>query len=120
MNESTTYHVECHACGQSYDQTGGRIPSLCGACGSDDITAIDPSDRRIAHLIAQALDRERGGWAIPGEEQCPECGHALRRHGPDGCHVERGDGYRHAEFVEALGPCPCRQAGPATAGKVVG
>jgi hypothetical protein len=117
MNESTTYHVECHACGQSYDQTG-EPPPLCGACGSDDITATDRNVRAaVARMLAEALDRERGGWAIPGEEQCPECGHALRRHGPDGCHVERGDGYRGAEFVEALGPCPCPRVGPATAGK---
>ena len=108
MNESTTYHVECHACGQSYDQTGGRLPSICGACGSDDITAIDPSvSPRVARLIRQALD----------PEQCQECGHALRRHGPDGCQAERGDGYRGAEFVEALGPCPCPQVGPATGPK---
>ena len=37
--------------------------------------------------------------------QCEECAHPL--HDPGKCEVERGDGYRGAEFQEALGPCTC-------------
>lgn len=39
---------------------------------------------------------------------CPACDHELQHHfDPQGCEIERGDDYRHAEFQEALGPCGC-------------
>ena len=42
---------------------------------------------------------------------CPECNHELQHHADKhGCEVERGDGYRHAEFEEARGPCGCSDA----------
>jgi len=36
---------------------------------------------------------------------CEECDHPV--HAPGECQVERGDGYRGAEYKEALGPCSC-------------
>ena len=39
---------------------------------------------------------------------CPACEHELQHHADKhGCEIERGDGYRRAEFQEALGPCGC-------------
>ena len=48
--------------------------------------------------------------AAVGELPCTGggCDHAFKYHLDDsGCEVERGDGYRGAEFQEALGPCGC-------------
>jgi hypothetical protein len=36
---------------------------------------------------------------------CEDCGH--KAHPPGKCEVERGDGYRGKEYMEALGPCTC-------------
>lgn len=36
---------------------------------------------------------------------CPDCDHPV--HAPGKCEFELGDGYRGAEFEEALGPCAC-------------
>ena len=38
--------------------------------------------------------------------ECAECDHLMRYHGPDGCEIERGDGYIGGNF-QALGPCGC-------------
>ena len=47
-----------------------------------------------------------------GLQICDDCGHALKYHVAEqyGCEIERGDGYRGAEFMEALGPCCCKGA----------
>jgi hypothetical protein len=73
--------------------------------------------KRLRALVSATLEQsamETGASdfsEVTPDDDCDECGHALDRHGPDGCHIERGDGYRGAEFVEALGPCPCKQVG---------
>jgi hypothetical protein len=46
---------------------------------------------------------------------CANCGHEKHLHEDQyGCEYERGDGYRGAEFMEALGPCGCKEYEPET------
>ena len=75
------------------------------------------NDAAFAVLAVNAYERQRecirelasGVVAAVGEAECAECGHSLRYHlDKYGCEIERGDGYRGAEFMEALGPCSCK------------
>ena len=72
----TTWTVECGACQQSYEQTAGPGPTICGACGSRRIRvvqhievfdnrepvndALDPDDvPKYPHMGTLISERER-------------------------------------------------------------
>ena len=56
------------------------------------------ADQELIRKLTEAL----------GNVQCGECSHELKYHlDAYGCEIERGDGYRGQEFMEALGPCGC-------------
>lgn len=70
------------------------ISDLQVACGAYRGSLLDLG----YDAIVSKIDREL-------TPQCEECGHTIHEIGK--CKIERGDGYRGAEFKEALGPCTC-------------
>lgn len=63
-----------------------------------DTTAISASTERIKAELAREL------------EECEDCGHAIAKHGPDGCTHERGDAWVDGVSMGAWvarGPCGC-------------
>jgi hypothetical protein len=69
------------------------------------ITDLDrDEDKANACLMAASPDM----FVAIAKLVCPQCDHELQHHADKyGCEIERGDGYRNAEFEEALGPCGC-------------
>jgi len=96
-----TYGDEIRAGNRSIGEVhGGRFVSN----GMSEEYEIPAEVQANARLIAAAPDM----FLALCKLVCPACNHELQHHlYKEGCEVERGDGYRHAEFEEALGPCGC-------------